>query len=295
MPNHRPVLLKEVLEYLQPKPRQSYLDVTAGWGGHAQAILDQTKQPEATVLVDRDADAVDYLRGRFEPLGVRIVHQDFLTASKLLANEGRRFDMILADLGISSPLLERAERGFSIKQPGPLDMRLDRRQDLTAGQVVNNASEAELTRIFSEYGQEPKAARIAKMIILARPIATTDRLAAIAAKAWPHGSRVHPTTRIFQALRIAVNDELDQLSQSLPIWLDLLATNGRLVVISFHSLEDRIVKHFFAEHSATTFEGELKVLTKKPVTPSNHEIVSNPRARSAKLRAAVKIKTKRKD
>jgi 16S rRNA (cytosine1402-N4)-methyltransferase len=141
-----------------------------------------------------------------------------------------------------------------------------------------------------EYGEEPKARAIAQKIVESRPIRTTDQLAAIAKQAWPGHSKVHPATRTFQALRILVNDELDQLEQSLPLWLDLLSDGGRLVIISFHSLEDRIVKKFFAEHGGGGYDAELSILTKKPILPSHHEIVSNPRARSAKLRAAAKIK-----
>ncbi|HEY5550056.1 MAG TPA: 16S rRNA (cytosine(1402)-N(4))-methyltransferase RsmH [Candidatus Saccharimonadales bacterium] len=298
MPNHQPVLLKEVLQYLQPKPGESCLDVTAGYGGHAQAILGRTGSPEKSVLVDRDSQAVKDLKSRFAGQKIKIVHRDFWSASRELASEGRRFDMILADLGVSSPHLESASRGFSLKVPGPLDMRMDRRQQLTAGQIVNSASEAELAGIFSEYGEEPKARQIAKRIVSARPLKSTDQLAAIATKAWPlhYGrgktgkSRIHPATRIFQALRIAVNDELAQLEQSLPIWLELLAPGGRLAVISFHSLEDRLVKRFLAEQAAK-YGGELEVLTKKPQVATNDEVVLNPRARSAKLRAAAKTNT----
>ncbi|MBI2007945.1 16S rRNA (cytosine(1402)-N(4))-methyltransferase RsmH [Candidatus Saccharibacteria bacterium] len=300
---HQPVLLKEVLDYLQPKHGESYLDVTAGYGGHAEMVLAWSGAPEKAVLVDRDSQAVEALKKRFAKPGVKIVHRDFLTASGELAREGRRFDMILADLGVSSAHLEHATRGFSIKSPGPLDMRMDRRQQLTADQIVNSASEAELTRILTDYGDEPKARQIARRIIAARPVKSTSQLAALVAKAWPlhYGrgkpgkSRIHPATRVFQALRIAVNDELNQLGLSLPIWLELLAPGGRLAIISFHSLEDRLVKRFLAEHRATGYGGQLKILTKKPVVARDEEIVFNPRARSAKLRAAVKIKTKRKD
>lgn len=288
---HQPVLPDKVLQYLQPKPGESYLDVTAGYGGHAQVVLAKTKSPKKAALVDRDEEAVQTLRSHFAGKGTRIIHQDFLAASSELAGEARRFNMILADLGVSSPHLEKAERGFSLKSSGPLDMRMDRRQKLTADHIVNGAGEDELTRIFAEYGEEPKARQIARRIAAARPVKGTKQLAAIAASVWPGGSRVHPATRIFQALRIAVNDELNQLEQSLPIWLELLAPGGRMVVISFHSLEDRIVKRFMSEHSSAKYGGELKSLTKKPVLATNDEVVLNPRARSAKLRAAAKINT----
>lgn len=295
MTNHQPVLLKEVLHYLQPERGESYLDVTAGYGGHADTVLERTGKSGLAVLIDRDNQAVEALKERFSRQGAEIIRQDYLSASRDLAVEGRAFDMILADLGVSSPLIESGERGFSLKNPGPLDMRIDDRQEFTASDIVNKASETELVRIFTLYGEEPKARRIARGIIAARPLRSTDQLAAIAVQAWKGGSRLHPATRIFQALRIAVNDELKQLELSLPIWLELLAPGGRLAIISFHSLEDRLVKHFLAEHSAGKYSGELKILTKKPISAKNDEVVLNPRARSAKLRAAAKIKTNRKD
>jgi len=291
---HQPVLPKEVLQYLQPGQRDSYLDVTAGYGGHAKMILESTKSPQKAVLVDRDDEAAHALRVLFAKQGARIIHQDFLAACKQLREQAMRFDMILADLGVSSPHLENNNRGFSLKGSGPLDMRMDRRQQLTAEHIVNNASEAELEHIFGQYGEEPKARQIAREIVAVRPLKTTGQLVAIAAKAWPVKSRRHPATRIFQALRIAVNDELNQLAAALPIWFDLLASGGRLAVISFHSLEDRIVKQFMSENSADRYDGQLQILTKKPVVATKDEIDYNPRARSAKLRAAVKIKTKRK-
>lgn len=290
---HKPVLVKEVLQYLQPKPGESYLDVTTGYGGHASAVLDITHNLEDTVLVDRDAEAIGSLEGQFSE-GVKIIHSDFLAASKELARQGKRFDMILADLGVSSPQLEESERGFSIQNAGPLDMRMDKRQADSAEALVNRATEAELAQIFSEYGEEPKARQIAHRIVTKRPIRSTDQLADVARSAWPGRSRVHPATRIFQALRIAVNNELGQLEQALPMWLDLLSPGGRIAIISFHSLEDRIVKQFFTEHCDANFGGELQILTKKPVSATKDEIVFNPRARSARLRAAAKIKTQKK-
>lgn len=292
---HIPVLLEEILHYLAPKEGDSYLDLTAGYGGHADAILKVTNQPEKTVLVDRDEQAVSALNDRLAATGVKIVHQDFLTASRDQLDEGSQFDMILADLGVSSPQLEQANRGFSFRNSGPLDMRLDSRQQLSAKQIVNQTSESELIQILTEYGEEPKARQIARNIITERPIKDTDQLAKIASRAWPGHSRVHPATRTFQAVRIAVNDELNQLKEALPIWLELLNEGGRMVVITFHSLEDRIVKQFLNDNSADQLEGDLQILTKKPVQASKNEIVFNPRARSAKLRAAVKIKTHRKD
>lgn len=290
MLKHQPVLLTEVLQYLNPIKDDSYLDLTAGYGGHAKAVLERTKSPQKAVLVDRDEQAIRTLKDSFAPSGAKIVHEDFLSASRELASKNRRFNMILADLGLSSPLVEMPERGFSLKNTGPLDMRMDKRQKLTAYELVNHTSEAELIQIFRRYGEEPKARQIAKNIIAERPIRSTDQLAAIAAKAWPGKSRIHPATRVFQALRIAVNDELTQLESSLLIWLELLETHGRLAVISFHSLEDRLVKRFLADHSSAKYGGDLQILTKKPIVAKNNEVVFNPRARSAKLRAAAKIK-----
>lgn len=292
---HQPVLLQETLRYLAPQKGERYLDVTAGFGGHAQAVLRQTRSAERAVLVDRDAESIEALRQLFGKSGAEVFHKDFLSASRMLAGQGKEFDMILADLGVSSPHLNQAGRGFAFSKAGPLDMRMDQSQALSAETIVNTYSEARLTDILANFGQEPKAGQIARRIIAARPIKATDELAKVVAKAWPGRSKVHPATRTFQALRIAVNSELEQLEQALPLWLELLAPGGRLVTISFHSLEDRIVKQFFTEHAADTYDAQLILLTKKPVQAGNDELVSNPRARSAKLRAAAKIKTKRKE
>jgi 16S rRNA (cytosine1402-N4)-methyltransferase len=289
---HIPVLLHETLQYLSPSLGQSYLDATAGYGGHARAVLDVTKNPKDAVLVDRDDQAIKALKEAFAGMGVKTVCNNFLSASDELKSQGKSFDMILADLGVSSLHLDEPERGFSFSNDGPLDMRMDRREAVTAEHIVNTYSEPQLTGILERYGQEPKARSIARNIIAARPINTTTQLANIVAKSWPGHSRVHPATRTFQALRIVVNSELSQLEEALPLWKELLAPGGRLVVISFHSLEDRVVKQFFSEYAGNTYDSELIPLTKKPVMATNDEIVSNPRARSAKLRACRKIKTK---
>ena len=289
---HIPVLPKEVLEYLDPQEGQTYLDATAGYGGHAAAIVAKTKAPDKAVLVDRDNEAVTSLEERFPR--ARVVDADFLSASQQLVAEGSKFDMILADLGVSSPHLDRQDRGFSFVSPSPLDMRMDQRQELTADQIVNGWSEVKIAQLLKEFGQEPKARQIASLIVRNRPFKTTDQLAAVIARAWPGHSRRHPATRSFQALRIQTNDELEQLHKALPIWLELLEPGGKLVVISFHSLEDRIVKQFFAEHSTSGYEAQLEVLTPKPIKASTHETVLNQRARSAILRAASKIKNKKK-
>lgn len=289
---HEPVLLGEVLDLLDPKEGETYLDLTAGYGGHAAEVLERTGDPDGAVLVDRDEAAIRRLRTRFDE-NIGLVHQDFLGASRELSTGHRKFDLILADLGVSSPHLNEASRGFSIRLGGPLDMRMDNRQALTAAEIVNGYDETRLAGILRLYGEEPKARQIASLIVEGRPFATTDELAAAVAKAWPGHSRVHPATRTFQALRIAVNGELEQLELSLPLWLEMLNSGGRIAVISFHSLEDRLVKQVFAEAGAGGYDAELKLLTKRPVTATNDESVHNPRARSAKLRAAVKIKTER--
>jgi 16S rRNA (cytosine1402-N4)-methyltransferase len=290
---HVPVLLSEVLQYLDPKAGESYLDLTAGYGGHAAAVLERTGNPAGSVLVDRDEAAIGKLRVRFGQQ-IELRQQDFLLASRELSEVNRRqFNLILADVGVSSPHLNEAKRGFAIQQSGPLDMRMDQSQALTAGEIVNSYDEDRLAELLRRYGEEPKARQIAKLIVAARPLADTGELAAIAAQAWPGHSRVHPATRTFQALRVAVNDELNQLEESLPLWLELLAPGGRIAVISFHSLEDRLVKQAFQTASAGRYDAQLKLLTKRPVTATPSEIAHNPRARSAKLRAAVKINTER--
>lgn len=288
---HIPVLVTEVLEHLSPQAGESYLDLTAGYGGHAHEVLKRTKNVAKAVLVDRDEAAIKQLQKAFNEDKPTIIHQDYLMASKDLATKGQKFDMILADLGVSSPHLDTPNRGFAFATSGPLDMRMDQRQDLTAGELVNELDPGELATILKRYGQEPKAHSIAYKIVQNRPITSTDQLAGVISEAtgWRlKKGKIHPATRSFQALRIAVNDELSQLEKSLPIWVNLLAPEGRLVIISFHSLEDRITKRFFAEHAGNTYDAELISLTKKPVTPSSDEIVSNPRARSAKLRASRK-------
>lgn len=292
---HTPVLIQEVIDCLDPNEGQSYLDLTAGYGGHSAAILEQTKTPGETVLVDRDEQAVATLKKRFAGSGVTIVHSDFLSALRNISTSDKKFDFILADLGVSSPHLEDAARGFSFKSPGPLDMRMDRTQELQAEYYVNIAPEPELSEILTKYGEEPKARQIARHIISNRPVNNTVQLATIIEKTvgWRgRRAKTHPATKSFQALRIAVNEELSQLEQALPLMSNLLKPEGRLAIISFHSLEDRLVKQFLADKAGNRYDSEFVKLTKKPITASHEEIVSNPRARSAKLRAAAKIKTK---
>lgn len=286
---HTPVLLDEVLNCLQPQAGDSYLDVTAGYGGHAAAVLERSGNYADSVLVDRDQQAIDALQLRFNKTAISFRHADFLTASRALLAEKRRFDLILADLGVSSLHLNQAERGFSFAATGPLDMRMDQTAGQTAADIVNTYSEADLTDLLRHYGEEPKARQIARLIVAHRPFNTTVELANVVKRAWPGRSRVHPATRTFQALRIAVNNELSLLEDSLPIWVELLKPGGRLAIISFHSLEDRIVKQFLADRGGDRYDASLKLLTKRPLIAAAAETVSNPRARSAKLRAAAKI------
>ncbi len=292
---HVPVLLNEVLLYLEPKLGESYLDVTAGYGGHAKQILARTKNFKDSVLIDRDLEANHALTAEFKNTSVKILHDNYFSASQELISEGKQFDLILGDLGVSSPHLNEGMRGFAIHSTAPLDMRMDQRQKLDAYQVVNTYSEAKLAGILTDYGEEPKARQIARAIVIARPVSSTTELATIAASFWQGPHRSHPATRTFQAIRIAVNDELRLLQDALPVWEKLLKPDGRIVIISFHSLEDRIVKRALQEAGGDRYDATLKILTKSPVTASAEELAFNPRARSAKLRAAVKIKTKERE
>lgn len=290
---HTPVLLKAVLELAAPTAGETYLDLTAGYGGHASAIIERTGAAEKAVLVDRDATAIAAL----QPLAVQgatLLHADFLTATRELTSQGKKFDMILADLGVSSLHLDKGERGFSFSQNGPLDMRMDQRNELTAETIVNTYSAAQLEDMLRRYGEEWKARSVAAGIIAGRPFHDTAGLAAAIKRALPgKPSKTHPATKSFQALRIAVNDELGQLEAALPLWLELLEPDGRLLVISFHSLEDRIVKQALADVSGNRYDAEFQLLAKRPVVADSTELASNPRSRSAKLRGVAKINKKK--
>lgn len=286
---HVPVLLESTLELLSPKAGENYLDLTAGYGGHAGRILNITGNYAESVLVDRDDYAIERLKS-FSDKGSRLLHTDFVTAAKQLIEEGQTFNIILVDLGVSSPQLDQSERGFSFTNSGPLDMRMDRSQAISAETLVNDASAEELVRIITQYGEEPIgfAKEIASAIIKNRPLHETKDLADLIKNTY-HGKwkKIHPATRTFQAIRIAVNDELRQVEDLLPLLPRLLKPDGRVGVISFHSLEDRLVKRYFKEQFDAGFEAELLPLTKKPVAGDIYD-VHNPRARSSKLRVAVK-------
>ena len=288
-PVHVPVLLESVIDMLQPQPGDQYLDLTAGYGGHARAILAKTTNYSESVLVDRDAFALSHLQD-LERQGARTMEADFVSAARQLIDEGKTFDMILADLGVSSPQLDRQERGFSFRLDGPLDMRMDRREERTAADIVNSYTEQELVRVITAYGEEPRsrAIKIAKAIVVNRPFTTTAELAETVKQAIGRtGSKHHPATRTFQSLRIELNRELDLVANILPLLPKLLNKGGRVAVISFHSLEDRLVKRFFKDQLDAGYEAELEMITKKPIDGSISD-VNNPRSRSAKLRAAVK-------
>ncbi len=287
--HHVPVLLEKTLEYLAPKEGETYLDLTAGYGGHARRILELTKNYHGASLVDRDTMAIEALKP-FADKGVELIHRDFVTAATMLVEAGKTYDMILVDLGVSSPQLDYGHRGFSFMHDGPLDMRMDATAGKTAADIVNTASASELERIITLYGEEPRgfAKRIAQAITIHRPFSTTKELAdVILAAHRGRWQKTHPATRTFQALRIATNDELGQIEEMLPLLPRLLSKGGRVGIISFHSLEDRLVKRFFKEQAESGYEAELELLTKKAILGATDD-VHNPRSRSAKLRVAVK-------
>ena len=284
---HKPVLLSEVLDVLKPKPGESYLDLTAGYGGHASEILDLTRNYKDSVLVDRDKFAVEYLKGKYESEPLEIANDDFYNSVLKIVERGKTFDIILADFGVSSPQIDRGERGFSFRKDGPLDMRMDRSQELTAEKVVNCYPERKLAEILIKYGEERpgNAKRLAREIVHARPFHSTLQLADFIAQK-SHYSKIHPATRVFQAIRIEVNNELELIEKTLPLLPSVLNHGGRVAIITFHSLEDRLVKKYFKEMSEYGEESELEIINKAPIVAGNEELVINPRARSAKLRAA---------
>jgi 16S rRNA (cytosine1402-N4)-methyltransferase len=302
-PPHVSVLLQEVLTLLTPPSPAVILDGTLGAGGHSSALLERAGPGSTLLGLDRDPLALELAGGRLAPLRdharVELVRASFDEGHDVAARLGLGpFHAILLDLGVSSMQLDRAERGFTFQAEGPLDMRMDPQAERTAAELVNELDETDLADLIYELGEEPRSRRIAKAIVAARsisPITTTRRLAEIVEKAAgpgrPRGRPgrrrppIHPATRTFQALRIAVNEELGRLERALPRLFDLLAPGGRLAVISFHSLEDRPVKNFFRELKTKRL---AKRLTKKPIRATDEEIRANPRSRSAKLRGVEK-------
>lgn len=291
---HVPVLFKEVMDLLRVSPGGTYVDCTVGLGGHAEGILRRLgpggrligfdRDPEALVLAKTRLDRVTAGLGDQAP-GVTLIGEAFSSIRQHVPPAS--VDGLLADLGVSSLQFDEARRGFSFQAEGPLDMRMDTRSGPTAGQVVNEASERELADLIYEYGEERRSRTVARAIVRGRPVTTTAQLARIVASAVPtmKGHRIHPATRTFQALRIYVNRELDEIRALFEAAPRLLKPSARLAVISFHSLEDRIAKDNLREGAA---KGIWKILTKKPVTASEEEVEENPRSRSAKLRAAEK-------
>jgi 16S rRNA (cytosine1402-N4)-methyltransferase len=296
---HEPVLLNEVLDWLAPRPGGRYCDATVGLGGHAQAILDRSAPDGRLIGIDRDRDALASAGTTLARFGDRVtlVHSPFSQVQEVLTRvEAIPVDGFLVDLGVSSPQLDRPERGFSFRQSGPLDMRMDQTEGETAHDLLRRVDEVELETIIRDYGEERYAGRVARAIIAERDrgeVDSTGALGAIVARAMPrHEWHKNPATRTFQALRIAVNQELMQIERLLDQMADCLSPGGRLCIIAFHSLEDRIVKRrlrALAGRGGTGAAARVRLLNKHVVVAGPEERERNPRARSAKLRAAERI------
>ncbi|MHB9112816.1 MAG: 16S rRNA (cytosine(1402)-N(4))-methyltransferase RsmH [Thermoleophilia bacterium] len=306
---HVPVLAAELLNLLDPQSEDTIIDCTFGAGGHARKVARELGQDAVFIGVDRDPVAKRYfdLFAQYQPFRCRFVHGNFADALEDMNQNGFEADLIYLDLGVSSMQLDRPERGFSYSYNAPLDMRMDPSGKTTARQLINGLPYAELTRIFKTYGEERYARQIARRICSERdqkPFESTLQLVDTVKAAIPTPARFgagHPARRVFQALRIAVNDELDSLERGLENALSLLAPGGRLAVISFHSLEDRIAKQFFAARvgkctcppdlpkCVCKAKAELRIVTRRPIAPSEDEIAENPRAQSAKLRVVEKL------
>ena len=301
---HVPVLYQEVLEMLQPVENGRYIDGTLGAGGHTAGLL-QASAPEGRVLAfDRDPEAIAFARARLADYGERVhyVNDSYARMAEIAPAVGfAQVDGILLDLGLSSRQLDDGARGFAFRLEGPLDMRFDQTQGETAADLLNNRTEAELSELFWRYGEEKQSRKIARLIVNHRPISSTTELADLIAAHSPKQWRIHPATQVFQALRIAVNRELDAVEQGVLAALDLLKPNGRLAVISFHSLEDRFIKQRFRQWSAACIcppqqpictcggQPRARLITRKAIQASAAEIAQNPRSRSARLRVIEKI------
>lgn len=311
---HTPVMLEEVINFLQPKTNGLYIDGTLGGGGHTGVLLERSYPGGRVLGIDSDVQALERVKERF-PEEVQngrlvLVHGNFAELAPIVDEAGfvSSIDGVLLDLGFSSYQMDDPERGLSFSADGPLDMRLDQSQGLTAADLVNKASEQELADIFWRYGEEQRSRQVAWRIVREReqnPITRTSQLARLASVGVPYRpGAIHPATRVFQALRIAVNSELEGLEKALPQVLEVLrrgktgGDGGRMVIISFHSLEDRLVKRFMRREAkdcicppgtpvcVCNHKATLRILTPKPLTPTKQEVLDNPRARSAKLRAA---------
>lgn len=294
-PFHRPALVDAVVSLLKPERGGIFVDATVGGGGHARAIMEAAPPGTRLIGIDWDEEAIFTARDELEEFGERVilVRENFAKLGRILDVLAiPKVDGILFDLGPSLHQLVSGYRGFSLHSDGPLDMRMDRRLPLTAADIVNRATEEELERIIREYGEEPKARAIARAIVKARkerPLGTTLQFMEVVSRAIGKSvgqDYIHPATRTFMALRIAVNREIDQLKEALSQVPERLKVGGRVVVISYHSLEDRVVKNAFREWQR---EGRFRILTKKPVLPSEEEVRRNPSSRGAKLRAAEKV------
>jgi 16S rRNA (cytosine1402-N4)-methyltransferase len=289
-PTHIPVLLEETIEALAVQPGGRYIDCTLGAGGHALAILERSAPGGQLLGIDADPEAIAAAGARLEDYqsSTLLINDNFVNLGKIAAeNDFSPVHGILFDLGLSSLQLEGSGRGFSFQHDEPLDMRFSSSQEITAADIINNSREAELAQLIRTLGEERKSRRIARYIVQERPIETTLQLVGVIERAvGGRRGRIHPATRTFQALRIAVNGELEHLSSALKQATNLLGLDGRLVVISYHSLEDRIVKRFTQQEAK---EARLRLVNKKVITPSRAEVHFNPRSRSAKLRAAERI------
>jgi 16S rRNA (cytosine1402-N4)-methyltransferase len=292
---HTPVMCKEVIEYLNLRPGLTIIDATVGLGGHARAILDQISPGGRLIGIDKDNESLELTKEQLKEYSPRLdlVYGDFRHIDKVVAElKLERLDAILFDLGVSSFQFDSGDRGFSIKEEGPLDMRMDRNAYISAYDLVNNLTQEEISNILSSFGQERWHNRIARAMVREReknPISTTRQLSEIIIRSVPYAKghwHIHPATRTFQALRIAVNRELESLEEALKKSIDLVSKGGRIVVISFHSLEDRIVKNSFRLFANL---GKAKIITLKPLVPTQQEIEENPRSRSSKLRVIERI------
>ncbi len=306
---HTPVLLEEVIQGLNLKRGGTYIDCTLGTGGHAAAILERIQPGGRLLGIDADPQALGVARERLSRFGdaLTTVNSNFVFLEEVArANGFYPVAGVLFDLGLSTLQLDRAQGGFSFQKDAPLDMRFDPTQQLTADHLVNHTEEADLSRIIRDYGEEPAARRIARAIVASRPISGTLELAGIIEKATGGvRGRIHPATRTFQALRIAVNNELANLESALRQATALLAGGGRLAVISYHSLEDRVVKVYFSQQArgcicppeiiqcVCDHVATLRIITKKVIKPGPEEVRSNPRSRSARLRLAEKLEAAR--
>ena len=301
---HLSVLYDEVLTWLEPRPGGRYIDATLGAGGHAKGLL-TASYPDGLLLgLDADPAALSFAGTVLASFGDRVVlrNANFRRIGEIAVSAGfEGVDGILMDLGLSSRQLDDAGRGFSFNRDGQLDMRMNPDRGRSAADLVNTLSEADLSDLLWRYGEERQARRIARAIVAERPLDRTGQLADLVARVVGRREKIHPATRTFQALRIAVNEELDALGQALPQARDLLRPGGRLAVIAFHSLEDRLVKQFYRQEArdcvcppelpvcACQHQATLRVLTSKPIRPTAGEIARNPRSRSARLRIAERV------